>query len=285
MSLRGYSGPVRIIRPPGQDIPQRAALARPDAEDHRLEQDLQAAMDQGGFLLHYQPRVSLATREPVGAEALMRWAHRKRGMISPEVFIPVAERCGLITPMGGWAMAAACAEAATWPAATVVSVNVSARQIGDGVLQQQVEAALASSRLPPERLELELTESMLVDVGVETLFTLSAVRDLGVGIALDDFGTGYASLAALKRLPLTAMKLDRSLIRGVPHRREDAAIARAVVETGRALGLTIVVEGIETEAQREFLLGLGCAEGQSYLFGRPMPAGRLREVLGAGRQA
>lgn len=282
MSLRGYSGPVPVRGSPGQDRAYSKAPARPDTEDHRLEQDLQAALDGGGFLLHYQPRVSLATRQPVGAEALMRWAHRKRGMISPEVFIPVAERCGLITPMGGWVLATACTEAASWPAATVVSVNVSARQLGDGALLGQVETALASSRLPPERLELELTESMLVDAGVETLLTLSAVRDLGVGIALDDFGTGYASLSALKRLPLTAMKLDRSLIRGVPHRREDAAIARAVVETGRALGLVIVVEGIETDAQREFLLGLGCAEGQSYLFGRPMTAGKLREALGAG---
>ena len=156
-------------------------------------------------------------------------------------------------------------------------MNVSARQLQDGVLLAQVAQALHHSGLSPDRLELELTESLLVDAGEETFFTLSALRDLGVGLALDDFGTGFASLAMLKRLPLTVMKLDRSLVREVPHDREDTAIVRAVADTGRALGLTVVAEGIETEAQRDFLAGIGCDQGQGFLFSRPVAPARLRD--------
>ncbi len=154
-------------------------------------------------------------------------------------------------------------------------MNVSARQLHDGALLDQVAAALEESGLMPECLELELTESLLIEVETETLLVLSAIRDLGVGLALDDFGTGYASLAVLKRLPLTAMKLDRSLVRDLPGDREDAAIVRAVVETGHALGLHVVAEGIETEAQRVFLASIGCDEGQGYLFGQPVPPASL----------
>jgi EAL domain-containing protein (putative c-di-GMP-specific phosphodiesterase class I) len=199
--------------------------------------------------------------------------------VPPTAFIPAAEQSGLITPIGGWVLRAAAAEAASWPERMIVSVNVSARQIEDGALLGQVAAALEESRLDPEQLEIELTESMLLDPGEETLLALSAIRDLGVGIALDDYGTGFASLAMLKRVPLTVMKLDRSLVRDVPHDREDKAIVRAVAETGRALGLTVVAEGIETEAQRDFLAGIGCDQGQGYLFSKPVPAAQLRARL------
>ena len=240
----------------------------------RMETDLRRAIERDAVSLQYQPRVALGSGEARGAEALLRWSDRRRGLVSPAQFIPVAERSGLIVQLGGWALRRACAEAANWPDLQV-SVNASARQLVDGALLDQVSAALDESGLAPERLEVELTESLLIEVGAETLLVLSAIRDLGVGLSLDDFGTGYASLAVLKRLPLTAMKLDRSLIRGLPGDREDAAIVRAVVETGHALGLLVVAEGIETEAQRAFLAGIGCDEGQGYLFGHPLPPAAL----------
>ena len=228
----------------------------------RMESDLRRAIERDAVSLQYQPRVALGSGEVRGAEALLRWSDRRRGLVSPAQFIPVAERSVLIVDLGGWAQ-------------LLVSVYVSALLLTYGALLEQVAAALDESGLVPERLEIELTESLLIEVETETFLVLSAIRDLGVGLSLDDFGTGYASLAALKRLPLTAMKLDRSLIRALPGDREDAAIVRAVVETGHALGLLVVAEGIETEAQRAFLSGIGCDEGQGYLFGHPAPATAL----------
>jgi EAL domain-containing protein (putative c-di-GMP-specific phosphodiesterase class I) len=163
-----------------------------------------------------------------------------------------------------------------------VSVNVSARQLADGALRDQVRVAIDESGLAPERLEIELTESMLIDASIETLLTLSSIRDLGVGVALDDFGTGYAGLATIKRLPLTALKLDRMFVRGVLRRDEDTAIARAIISFGLALGLSTVAEGIEWEAQCRFLHSLGCHQGQSFLLGRPMPAEQFRQLIREG---
>ena len=249
------------------------------AEQRRLRRDLVEATGRLAFVLHFQPRVSLGSGRPTGAEALIRWPHRRRGMVSPREFMPLAEATGLGVAIGGWVLETACTEAVNWPDAAVLSVNVSASQLADNVLLAQVAVALGRSGLPAERLELELTERMLIDMGTETLLTLSAIRDLGVGLALDDFGTGFASLALLKRLPLTAMKLDRSLVRALPDDREDAAIARAVIATGHALGLSVVAEGIETEGQRAFLAGCGCEEGQGNLFSRPVPAEQVRPRL------
>ncbi len=254
------------------------------AQQRRMARDLAAAVAEESFVLHYQPRIDLARGGWTGAEALIRWPHRRKGLVPPSAFIPLAERTGQITPIGGWVLRTACIEALTWGQA-MVSVNVSARQLADGALLGQVADALENSGLDPDRLEIELTESMLVDVGLETLLTLSAIRDLGVGIALDDFGTGFASLAMLKRLPLTVMKLDRSLVRDLPVDREDAAIVRAVIATGHALGLMVVAEGIETEAQRAFLSASGCDEGQGYLFSHPIPPGELRGRFVAGGHA
>lgn len=247
-----------------------------NAERRKLGQDLRRALEQYELVPHYQPRLELASGRITAIEALLRWPSRKRGLVSPAEFIPLAEQSGLILDLGGYVLENACRDAAGWPAgpaglAASVSVNVSARQLDQAVLLHQVARALEISGLPPERLELELTESMLIDSSVETLLLLSAIRDLGVGLALDDFGTGYASLSMLKRLPLTAMKLDRSLVRELPGNHEDAAICRAAVETGHALGLTMVAEGIETEAQRSFLAGIGCEEGQGWLFCAAVP--------------
>jgi len=255
--------------------------ARAEAsERRRIEQDLGQAVAQETLTLHYQPRWSFPSGAITGAEALIRWPHRRRGMISPALFIPMAEQSGLIARIGAFALRAACVEAMLWPDPDlIISVNVSARQLAEQVLLGQVAAALEISGLPAERLELELTESTLLHVDTDTLLCLAALRDRGIGLALDDFGTGYASLGMLKRLPLTAMKLDRSLVRDLPDDREDVAIARAAVQTGHALGLLVAAKGIETEPQRAFLAAIGCDEGQGHLLARPLPAAQLRPLL------
>ncbi len=256
---------------------QRAAAA----ERRRLTQELRAAIEDESFIVHYQPRVALLSGAIVAAEALIRWPHRRRGLVSPGAFIPLAEQTGLITEIGGWCLRAACREAASWPGATSVSVNVSARQLREGSLIAQVARALGQSGLAPERLELELTESMLLDLNDDVLMVLGAMRDRGIGVALDDFGTGFASLGMLRQLPLSVMKLDRSLVRNLPHDPEDSQIVRAVVATGHALGLTVVGEGIETDAQRDFLAAIGTEQGQGYLFSRALDGPALRASLGA----
>ncbi len=256
------------------------AAATPPARNGSdwLRHDFQNALAHGQLGVAYQPRVCLDTRRIVGAEALARWPHRRHGMVPPAQFIPVAEQTGMVVPLGGWMLQAACSEAARWPANLTVSVNASACQLAKGVLLGQVRSALDLSGLAPERLEIELTESMLVDATIETLLILSEIRDLGVGLALDDFGTGYAGLATVRRLPLTTLKLDRSFVRGVLRYREDTAIAQAVITFGATLGLAIVAEGVEDEAQCRFLASLGCQEGQAFFFGRPASAERFREM-------
>lgn len=267
---------ARLLRRPGAGSGRAARAASPPALDmRRIRAELEIATRDGAFILHYQPRVCLKNGEPVGAEALLRWVHRKRGMIAPASFLPAAEASGQITRIGGWVLEAACVEAATWQRGTVC-VNVAAGQLRDGALLTQIGAALERSGLPPERLEVEFTESTLSDLDPDMLLTLSAIRDAGAGLVLDDFGTGHASLSLLKHVPLTAIKLDRSLIRGLPADLEDAAIARALTDMGHALGLTVVAEGVETEAQRSFLSATGCDEAQGFLLSPPAPADRVR---------
>lgn len=267
---------------PVQDefVPRRfRGTVRPRAEAaqrRRLHRDLAAAVEQQELVLHYQTRRSLVTGMRTDMEALLRWPHPRRGMVPTATFIPLAEETGLITTVGGWVLLAACLEAARWPEPWVVSVNVSARQIAEQALLGQVATALDASGLDPERLELELAEASLLGIDVDTLLTLSAIRDLGAGVGLDDFGASIASLSMLRRLPLTAVKLDRTLVRDLPYDREGAAVVRAAIDTAHALGLTTIAEGIETEPQLAFLSGAGCDEGQGFLFGRPVPAEVLR---------
>jgi EAL domain-containing protein (putative c-di-GMP-specific phosphodiesterase class I) len=281
--------------PPRQELPARLNQQLEAATDQlaaglkrRLALELRQSLESGGLAVHYQPRVTLHDGAPCGAEALLRWHHPRRGPIPPSVFIPVAEASDLIVDIGGWVLREATREAARWPAegtpstasdGSIISVNVSARQLQGGILLHQVSQALEESGLAPERLELELTESMLIDGSVDTLMVLAGVRDLGVGLALDDFGTGYASLALLKRLPLTTIKLDRGFVRDLPHDIEDTAICRAVRSIAGALRLEVVAEGVETEDQRAFLSGIGCEEAQGYLFGRPAAAESVRAKL------
>lgn len=256
--LLGTSSPA----PSGERTP-----ARSDRRQIRLE--MRRGVARNEFSVVYQPRIDLPSGGVLGCEALARWPGRPAGILPPSAFIPIAEGTDLINELGGWVLTQACMEARLW-AGRHVSVNVSSRQLASGVLPYQVATALEHSGLPAECLELELTESLLIECDTETLLTLSALRDVGIGLALDDFGTGWASIAMLKRLPLTTLKLDRSMVRELPSNREDAAIVRAMIGTGHALGLNVVAEGIETELQRAYLANLGCDEGQGYLFSHPL---------------
>jgi EAL domain-containing protein (putative c-di-GMP-specific phosphodiesterase class I) len=290
-ALIAETGPVSLARPlrRSSSIDVKSDVA----ERRRMEQDIKHALAENGFVLHYQPRFCLSTGKLQGVEALIRWSHRKRGLIPPGSFIPLAERSGIINEIGSWVLTNACREAASWSAigveaglepgdAPLVSVNVSARQLVDDALLDQVALALESSGLPPEQLELEITEAVLLDDEVETLLILAALRDLGVGLSLDDFGTGAASLFTLKRLPLTAMKLDRSLVRDLPHQAEDRAIISAVIHTGHALGLDMIAEGVETAAQQSFLAEIGCDAAQGYFFSQPLSAEKLAHGIRHG---
>lgn len=245
------------------------------ADRRRMERELAAATREGRLALHYQPRLLLEGGRPLGAEALIRWPHRKRGMMPQGMFLPVAERSGQVVAIGAWAMAAACRDAAAWPGEQVVSVNIAAPHLASPDLLGHIAAALEASGLPPERLELGLSESVLPEVDGDVFLALAAVRDLGVGLSVDDFGSCVGSLTLLRRLPLSMLRLDRSLIREVPHDVESVAIVRAVIEAGHALGLGVGAVGIEAERQRAVLADCGCDEGQGPLFGAPLDAPRI----------
>ncbi len=275
--IRPSDATAGSIRP--RRTPPVAVLHETQAERahlRRLRRDLSNAAEQEGFVLHYQPRVALRSGAVTGAEALIRWPHRKRGLIAPGSFIPIAEQAGLISDIGAWVLRAACLSAVSWNRDLRVSVNVSARQLHDRELLRQIGESIEGSGLPPERLEIELSESILLDDDLDTLLALSAIRDLGVCITLDDFGSGVASLSMLKRLPLELIKLDRSLVRTLPDDGEDVAIVQAIIDTSHALGLGVVAEGVETEAQRSLLAALGCDEAQGYLFSQPLPEDQFR---------
>lgn len=241
----------------------------------QMESDLRRALQKEEFVLYYQAQVD-ADGCLTGAEALVRWQHPQHGLMSPFNFIPVAEDSGLILPIGVWILQTACNQLATWarePGREVLSiaVNVSARQFRHPDFVNQVREALARSGANPERLKLELTESQLVDNVEETIDKMHALRSLGVNFSLDDFGTGYSSLYYLKRLPLAQLKIDPSFVRDILDNPSDAAIARTVIALGHSLGLNVIAEGVETEAQRNLLDQLGCHFYQGYLFSRPLP--------------
>lgn len=246
------------------------APGRTDAlRKSRLLRDLDAALASGGFALGFAPSVCLRTGLRAGAEAQILWPHRKRGPLSPTAFLPLAEETGRIVALGGWALREACHAAAAWPGGGRVAVNVWPRQIRAGRLLIDMASALDDSALPPERLALEIEESALLDEDPDVFLTLAAARDLGVELVLDAFGVGLASLAVLRRVPLTGLKLDRSLIRLLPRDRADAAIVQALVRTAQALELCVRADGIDTEEQRAFLAAIGCDEGQGQLFAGP----------------
>ncbi|WP_295456629.1 bifunctional diguanylate cyclase/phosphodiesterase [uncultured Thiodictyon sp.] len=244
-----------------------------------LETQLRDGLRDGQFLLYYQAQVDDAG-SLTGAEALVRWQHPQRGLITPYEFIPLAEETGLILPLGHWVLESACGQLAAWAhqpqrAHLTLAVNVSARQFRDPGFVDQVRTALAASGADPHRLKLELTESLLLEDVTDTIAKMTALKSLGLGFSLDDFGTGYSSLSYLKRLPLDQLKIDQSFVRDALDNPNDAAIVRAILALAPNLNLTVIAEGVETQAQRAFLIENGCRAFQGYLFGRPGPAAAL----------
>jgi diguanylate cyclase (GGDEF)-like protein len=256
---------------PGMD-----ALVR---ERRALETDLREALARREFELHFQPIMNIASGDIVSVEALMRWRSPGRGLVAPDDFIPVAEETKLIVPIGEWALRKACSVAASWPPEMRLAVNVSAVQLRNGSsFARSVVSALAHSRLPATSLELEITETVLMDESDKVLKTLGQLRELGVRIALDDFGTGYSSLGYLRRFPVDKIKIDRSFIRSIDD-HGTAAIVRAIIGLGRELGITVTAEGVETTAQLDVLRRENCVEAQGYLIGVPGSAKDIYRFL------
>ena len=241
-------------------------------EKNRLEKDLRHAVRSGALEIFYQPLVNLESERIECFEALLRWHHPERGAISPEVFIPLAEELGLIDQIGRFVLTHACQEAMTWPDHVKISVNVSPLQFRNGNLLSTVINALSSSGLPAGRLELEVTEAVLMEKGPRPAAILRNLRAFGIGISLDDFGTGYSSLSYLLNYPFTKIKIDKSFILNLHEDTTSRAVIRAVIGLGRSLGLTVAAEGVERELERDYLREEGCTQGQGYLYGRPQPS-------------
>jgi diguanylate cyclase (GGDEF)-like protein/PAS domain S-box-containing protein len=248
-----------------------------------LEAGLRRALERDEFVLHYQAKLDLATRRITGVEALVRWQHPERGMVPPATFIPLAEETGLIVPIGNWVLRAACAQAVAWQREGLqplrMAVNLSARQFNDENLLGDIAAALEQSTLAADLLELELTESMVMQDAEHADKLLDALKQTGVRIAIDDFGVGYSSFAHLKRFPIDTLKVDRSFIRDIPQDEEDGAITKAIIAMGKSLNLKVVAEGVETLAQQEFLSAHACDEIQGYYFSKPLPNAQFAELL------
>jgi EAL domain-containing protein (putative c-di-GMP-specific phosphodiesterase class I) len=245
-------------------------------EQQQILQDLRHADFQQEMVLHYQPKVSARLGNVIGAEALLRWNHPARGLIPPDQFIPLAERTGMIVPLGGWVLNEACRQMSQWRASGhgdwSISVNLSAVQFNHPGLIGLVQQTLERHALDAGRLTLEITETTAMRDAGASLVILQQLSDIGVRISIDDFGTGYSSLLYLKRLPASELKIDRGFVSGLPNDAEDAAIIVAIVALGHTLNLEIVAEGVETREQQEFLTRLGCDSLQGFLLGRPVPA-------------
>lgn len=253
-----------------------------------LEALLRRALAQGEFQVYYQPQVDIASGQIIGAEALVRWQNPDRGIISPAEFIPLAEETGLIIPIGEWVLLSACAQAASWLAAGFspfkISVNLSARQLSDPELKTRVVQILETTGLEPANLELEMTESALVEKASVAGATLNELKALGIGIAIDDFGTGYATLGYLKQFAFDSLKIDRIFVRNANEDPQNAAITTAVILLGHSLNMTVVAEGVETEAELDFLRQNQCDIMQGYLFSRPVPAPIFESLLVADKR-
>lgn len=254
-------------------------------ERQSLENGLRDAMERREFVLHYQPKMNLETVAIIGVEALIRWHHPQRGLVPPAQFIPIAEECGFIVPIGRWVLREACHQARAWQDAGLrpmrIAVNVSAVELRANDFVAGVQDILTESGLDPRYLELELTETFLLQDSKATAAVLHALKGMGVQIALDDFGTGYSSLSYLKRFPIDTLKIDRSFVRDLTTDADDASIVSAVISMGKSLHMGVVAEGVETREQLAFLQEQSCPEGQGYYFSRPVVAEEFTQLLGA----
>jgi diguanylate cyclase (GGDEF)-like protein/PAS domain S-box-containing protein len=255
-------------------------------EERLLEADLRYALGRNEFVLHYQPKFNLQTGEITGVEALLRWEHPKRGMVPPAQFIPVAEECGLMVSIGRWVLLEACRQSRAWSDLGIevasVAVNVSAAEFEDKDFLSGVRAVLIATGVEPPNLELEMTESALMEDTESTLVTLAALKAMGVQLAIDDFGTGYSSFTYLRRFPVDALKVDQSFVREITANPGDSTIVSAMINIGNSVGLRVIAEGVETQSQLDFLQRHNCGEGQGYYFSRPVVAKLAGTLLQAG---
>ncbi|MDL2185750.1 EAL domain-containing response regulator [Pseudomonas sp. ChxA] len=260
------------IRETVHDLPREA-----------LENDLRLAVERSDFTLHYQPKVELASGAVCALEALLRWDRPGHGAVSPAVFVPLLETLGLIVPVGRWVIDTVCRQIAAWQRSDIgaveVSVNVSGHQLIEGDLIADIAASLAKTGVAAHWLEVELTESSLMENTQHTIASLQRLRAMGVKISIDDFGTGYSSLAYLRRFPIDTLKIDIAFIREVTSNPQDAAITRTIIELAHSLELRVVAEGVESQAQLAFLKAAGCDQIQGYLFSRPLPMQELERLL------
>ena len=261
-------------------------MNRQAVERQSLEGSLRHALERGEFLLHYQPKINLFTGQITGAEALIRWQHPDRGLISPAQFVPIAEDCGLILPIGRWVLREACKQAREWQDAGLpfkrVSVNVSATEFRAKTFLEGVSTTLRETALQARYLDLELTEGVLMQNAKSTASVLQELKRMGVHLAVDDFGTGYSSLSYLRQFPIDVLKIDQSFVRQISDDPNDSAIVRAIIDMGKNLKQRVIAEGIETQAQLALLQSWHCAEGQGYLFSHPVPAAQFARLLQTG---
>ena len=267
---------------PGAIVGFERSIDTVSADQKFVQRELPRALTANELDLHYQPIVSANGTRIVGVEALLRWTHASRGVIGPATFIPVAEQMGLMDTLGAFVLRRALSDAKRWPD-LYVAVNLSPVQVRDRAIVELVRSALAESGVPPSRLMLEITEGVLIDNPDEMLKRIGDLHKLGVRIALDDFGSGYSNLTYLQRFPLDKLKIDKSFVSVLGTSSNGGVIIQAIVALGRALGLSVLVEGVETEQQRVLLRLAGCDEMQGFLFARPAPAKAIDRLLGQGK--